>query len=137
MNLKKFFAVPMVFCLASITTPVAQADDGNWKMGRIYYRMVCTSCHKENAGGAISPSSMTKAEWTSYIEADKHAQEKDSLKHYVSKEYRDSVDETNKALYKTVNNKKIAPKSTEELMADVHAFVIQGAKDGDKPARCN
>jgi hypothetical protein len=131
MNLKKYFAVPLVFCLAGIIAPSAQADDGNWKMGRIYYRMVCTECHKENAGGAISPSSMTKAEWTAYVEADKHAKEQDSLKYYVSKEYRDSIQDTNKAA------KKLANKSDEELLSDVHAFTIHGAKDSDTPARCN
>jgi hypothetical protein len=134
MKFKKSFAVSLALCLSGAALPTAMAaDDGNWKIGRIYYRMVCTDCHKQQAGGAISPSSYTKAEWTAYIEADKHAKEKDSLKHYVSTEYRDSIKDTNKA----AGNKKIAAKSAEELMADVHAFVIHGAKDSDTPARCN
>ncbi len=134
MNLKKAFAVSLVLCLSSVVLPVAMAaDDGDWKIGRIYYRMVCTACHKQDAGGAISPSTYTKAEWEAYIEADKHAKEKDSLKHYVSTAYRDSIKDSNKA----AANKKIAAKSDEELMADVHAFVIHGAKDSDSPARCN
>jgi len=134
MNLKKAFAVSLVLSLTSLALPVAMAaDDGNWKIGRIYYRMVCTACHKQDAGGAISPSAYTKAEWAAYIEADKHAKEKDSLKHYVSTAYRDSIKETNKA----AANKKIAAKSAEELMADVHAFALHGAKDSDTPARCN
>lgn len=42
--------------LAVLMTPfMAQAGDGNWKKGRIYYRMVCTDCHNDHAGGAISP----------------------------------------------------------------------------------
>jgi pyruvoyl-dependent arginine decarboxylase (PvlArgDC) len=133
MNLKKSFAISLALCLSGGFLPTAMAADGNWKIGRIYYRMVCTACHKEQAGGAISPSSNTKAEWTAYIEADKHAKEKDSLKSYVSTEYRDSIKDTNKA----AANKKIAAKSAEELMADVQAFVIHGAKDSDTPARCN
>jgi cytochrome c5 len=134
MNLKKSFVIPLALCLSGGLMPTAMAsDDGEWKIGRIYYRMVCTACHKEQAGGAISPSSNTKAEWAAYIEADKHAKEKDSLKHYVSTEYRDSIKETNKA----AGNKKIAAKSADELMADVKAFVIHGAKDSDTPARCN
>jgi cytochrome c553 len=137
MNLKKYFTVPLMFSLAGAIVPAAHAVDGDFKMGRLYYKNVCTDCHKNQAGGAIAPNSYTKAEWAAYIEADKHAKEKDSLKHYVSKEYRDSVEEANKTPYKTVNSKKIAAKTTDELMADIHAFVIQGAKDGDKPARCN
>ncbi len=133
MNLKKSLAVSLALCLSGAILPMAQAADGDWKIGRIYYRMVCTDCHKQQAGGAISPSSYTKAEWSAYIEADKHAKDKDSLKHYVSTEYRDSIKDTNKA----AGNKKIAAKSDEELLADVQAFVIHGAKDSDTPARCN
>ncbi len=130
MNLKKSFSLPLALVLASVFVPVAQAADGNWKMGRIYYRMVCTTCHKEQAGGAISPSSMTKAEWAAYIEADQHAKGKDSFKFYVSQEYRNSIKDSNKAAA------KLADKSDDEMMADVHAFVIHGAKDSDTPARC-
>ncbi len=133
MNLKKSLAVSLALCLSGAILPMAQAADGDWKIGRIYYRMVCTDCHKKEAGGAISPSSYTKAEWAAYIEADKHAKDKDSLKHYVSTEYRDSIKDTNKA----AGNKKIVAKSDEELLADVQAFVIHGAKDSDTPARCN
>lgn len=130
MSLKKSFSFPLALVLASVFVPAAQAADGNWKMGRIYYRMVCTACHKEQAGGAISPSSMTKAEWTTYIEADQHAKGKDSLKFYVSQEYRNSIKDSNKAA------KKLAGKPNDEMLADVHAFVIHGAKDSDTPARC-
>ena len=134
MNLRKPFVISLALCLTGGILPMtASAVDGNWKIGRIYYRMVCTACHKEQAGGAISPSAYTKAEWSAYIEADKHAKEKDSLKHYVSTEYRDSIKDSNKA----AGNKKIAAKSAEELMGDVHAFVLHGAKDSDTPARCN
>ncbi len=133
MNLKKYFTVSLLLCLFVVAVPVAMAADGDWKMGRIYYRMVCTDCHKQQKSGAISPSNYTKAEWEAYIEADKHAKEKDSLKHYVSTAYRDSIKDSNKA----AANKKIAAKSDEELLSDVHAFVLHGAKDSDSPARCN
>ncbi len=133
MNLKKYFTVSLLLCLFVVAVPVAMAADGDWKMGRIYYRMVCTDCHKQQESGAISPSNYTKAEWEAYIEADKHAKEKDSLKHYVSTAYRDSIKDSNKA----AANKKIAAKSDEELLSDVHAFVLHGAKDSDSPARCN
>ena len=64
---------------------MASAYDADWKRGRIYYRSVCTACHANQAGGSIAPSTMTKAEWTAYLQKDKHAKGKDSLKQYVSK----------------------------------------------------
>lgn len=130
MNLKTSLAITIPACLFTVLVSAAQADDGNWKMGRIYYRMVCTDCHKAQIGSPISPSSMTKAEWSSYIEADAHAKGKDSLKHYVSQDYRNSIKDSNKAA------NKLAKKSNEAMLADVHAFVIHGAKDSDTPARC-
>lgn len=108
-----------------------QAADGNWKKGRIYYRMVCTVCHTEQAGGAISPSTMTKAEWRAYLDADSHAKGKDKVSYYISQAYRKSIADENRAAAKFVK----VP--NEMLAADVRAFVIHGAKDSDTPARCN
>ena len=120
-------------CLLSILlTPFfVHADDGNWKKGRIYYRMVCTACHIDHAGGSISPSTRTKAEWDSYLTADSHAKAKDNVSYFVSKDYRNSIKATNKAAAKFIS----VPDTS--LMADVKAFVIHGAKDSDTPARCN
>ena len=118
--------------LGSISIPfIAQAADGNRKRGRIYYRMVCTTCHVDKAGGSISPSTKTIAEWKAYIDADKHAKGKDAVSYYVSKEYRESIKGSNKAAAKFIK----LPKET--LLADIKAFVIHGAKDSDTPARCN
>jgi cytochrome c5 len=130
MKLHKPFAFSLMLCLFGTAIPL-YAEDGNWKVGRIYYRMVCTACHTDNAGGAISPSTMTKAEWKAYIAADKHAKGKDSVKYYVSQEYRNSIKDTNKAAA------KFAKMPDDEMLANVQAFVIHGAKDSDTPARCN
>jgi cytochrome c5 len=108
----------------------AQAGDGDWKRGRIYYRMVCTACHTQKAN-SIAPSTKTKAEWAAYLKADKHAKGKDSLKYYVSKTYRDSIKASNKAAEKFVDV------SEQELLDDLRAFVEYGAKDGEKPASCS
>lgn len=108
----------------------AQAGDGDWKRGRIYYRMVCTACHAQK-GGSIAPSKYAKAEWVAYIKADKHAKGKDSLKSYLSKGYRDSIKASNKAA------EKFADLPDQELMDDLKAFVDYGAKDGEKPASCS
>jgi cytochrome c5 len=110
---------------------LAQAAEGDWKRGRVYYRMVCTACHVEKAGGSIAPSIKTKAEWAAYVDADKHAKGKDSLKYYTSQKYRNSIKATNKAA------EKYADVADGQMLADVKAFVIYGAKDSDNPARCN
>jgi len=109
---------------------LAQAE-ADWKRGRVYYRMVCTQCHAEKAGGAISPSVKTKAEWVAYFQADKHAKGKDTVKYYFSSHFRDSIKATNKAAA------KFAEVPEADLAADVKEFLQKGAKDGDAPARCS
>lgn len=110
---------------------LAQAYDADWKRGRIYYRSVCTACHAAQTGGSIAPSTMTIGEWKAYVEADKHAQGKDTLSQYVGKDYRASIRAQNKAA------DKFADVPDAELLEDVKAFVIKGAKDGDAPASCS
>jgi cytochrome c5 len=112
----------------------AQAGDGDWKRGRIYYRMVCTACHVQK-GGAISPSTRTRLEWIAYLKSDKHAKGKDSLKYYVSKAYRDSIKNSIKNSNKAAE--KFGDVSEQDLMNDLKAFVDYGAKDGEKPASCS
>jgi len=116
-----------LFSLSSL----ALAYDADWKRGRVYYRSVCTACHAAQAGGSIAPSTMTKAQWAGYLQADKHAKGKDSMKQYVSKVYRASIRSQNKAA------EKFAEVADDELFEDVKAFVIKGAKDGEAPATCS
>ncbi len=132
MKLHKPLVSVLLLCVLGAPFATASAD-GDWKRGRVYYQMVCTACHKEPAGGgkAIAPTSKTKAEWAAYIQADKHAKGKDSLKSYVSKEYRAKVKGTNKAA------EKYADVPDADLMNDIKAVVIKGAKDGDSPAGCS
>jgi cytochrome c5 len=110
---------------------LACAYDADWKRGRVYYRSVCTACHAAQAGGSIAPSTMTKGQWGSYLQADKHAKGKDSMKQYVSKTYRASIRSQNKAA------EKFAEVPDDELFEDIKAFVIKGAKDGEAPATCS
>jgi cytochrome c5 len=109
---------------------LGQAYEGDWKRGHVYYRMVCTDCHVKQGAGAIGPNARTRAEWTAYLQADKHAKGKDSLMYYVGKPYRESVKASNQAAAKYVN----VPE--EELLADLKAFVLRSAKDGDAPTGC-
>lgn len=109
----------------------AQAYDADWKRGRVYYRSVCTSCHVASPIGSINPSTKTKAEWSTYLLADKHAKGKDTVSKYVSKAYRVSIKSANKAA------EKFAETPDQELANDIKAFLIKGAKDGDAPATCS
>jgi cytochrome c5 len=124
--------VPALVAVAALTAALsAQAYDADWKRGRVYYRSVCTSCHAVQAGGSINPSSKTKAEWSAYLQADKHAKGKDTVKNYVSKPYRASIKSGNKAA------EKFADVPDAELLDDIKAFLLKGAKDGDAPASCS
>ncbi len=110
------------------------AAKGNWKKGRIYYRMVCTECHVQQAGGAISPAEKTKAEWLDYFEKNLHGPQDASAKYaasyFVSREYRESIKDTNRAAKKMLNIPE------DKLLEDVKAFVAHTAKDSDQPSRC-
>ncbi len=109
----------------------AQAYDADWKRGRVYYRSVCTSCHVASPIGAINPSTKTKADWSAYLLADKHAKGKDTVTKYISKAYRASIKSSNKAAA------KFADTPDQELFEDIKAFLLKGAKDGDSPASCS
>ena len=123
-------AVPALICALSFAT-AASAYDGDWKRGRVYYRGVCTNCHTAQKGEPIAPNAYTKAEWTAYLQADKHAKGKDTVSQYVAGAYRASIKAGNKVA------DKFADAPDQELSEDVKAFVINGAKDGDAPASCN
>ncbi len=127
----KFSLSIILALLASTAYTTAQAYDGDWKRGRIYYRQVCTSCHVAKTEKAISPTTKTKAEWAAYLQADKHAKGKDSVKQYISQQYRASIKATNKAA------EKFGDVPDQELLEDIKAFVTKGAKDGDSPASCS
>lgn len=130
MKKSHIFAAVITTGLLCVST-LASAYDADWKRGRVYYRSVCTACHAAQAGGSIAPSTMSKGQWGTYLQADKHAKGKDSMKQYVSKAYRASIKSQNKAA------EKFADVPDEELLEDIKAFVIKGAKDGDAPASCS
>ena len=109
---------------------IAGAYDGNWKRGHVYYRMVCTDCHTNQGVGKIAPHDRTRAEWTAYLEADKHAKGQDTVSKYVSTAFRESIAGENKAAA------KFAKVPEDELFADIKAILLRGAEDGDAPAGC-
>lgn len=124
------FTIAAMLGMASVC---AQADDGDWKRGRVYFRQVCTSCHLSVAGKTISPAERLKAVWAAYLQADKHdvsGKSNHSVKYYVSRDYRKSIAASNKAAEKFLD----VPDA--DLQADLKAFVLYGAKDSDNPSRC-
>ena len=124
-------AISTLGCVIALTS-AASAYDGDWKRGRIYYQGVCTPCHKATANPeGIPADSRTIAEWTAYMQADKHRAGKDTLKQYFSQSYRAEIRAKNRVA------DRFFSASDQDLLQDVKAFVINGAKDGDAPAGCN
>ncbi len=121
----------------AVTLPLAEAANAagtaNWKIGRVYNRLVCNACHRLDGGHVVSPYERTKAEWTSYFDADAHAasgKAKPKVSHYTSTAYRESIRAENKAAAKFLKF------TDDQMAAHVRAFFIRGAKDSDTPARC-
>lgn len=123
----------LVVILLGISS-AAEAGKANWKKGRIYFRMVCTECHISEAGGKILPAEKTKAEWADYFERNLHgpqdAPAKYAASYFVSREFRESIKDTNRAAAKLLK----VPE--DQLLEDVKAFLIHTAKDSDQPSRC-
>lgn len=128
-NLRKPLAGGLVALFLALPL-LAHAYEGDWKRGHVYYRMVCTDCHKTQSCGVIGPNTRTRGEWATYLQADRHAKGKDSLKSYLSKSYRASIAATNKAAA------KFSDVSDQDLYEDIKAFVTRSAKDGDAPTGC-
>ena len=124
MKHRNSFIVALVVILLAASSMV-EAAQGNWKKGRIYYRMVCTDCHVKEAGGKISPAEKTKAEWADYFEKNIHgpqdAPAKYAASYFVSKEYRESIKDTNRAAAKLL---KIPD---DQLLEDVKILISHHA----------
>lgn len=131
-TLTSLIATAMLF---TFSFNVLSADPGpNKKRGQVYFRMICTDCHKKMSGITIPPSGRAMDQWKKYFDAGKHdatGKTNSSLKYYVSQEYRGSIKDENKAAKKFMNL------SDEQMFADVREFAVTGAKDSDTPASCN
>jgi mono/diheme cytochrome c family protein len=130
-RLSPAYALSLCLLGCGLAASAAHAADGDWKRGRVYYQKVCTECHTAKAGGSIAPNTRTMAEWTTYLNANKHGKGKEPLKMYVSSAYRANIKASNKAA------EKYADVPEEQLFNDVKAFMLKGAKDGDSPASCS
>ena len=126
-------SMALLMALTPTEVPAADTEVGNWKVGRVYYRFVCTSCHKDMAGKVISPNELTKAEWRAYLDADKHdatGKAEGSISYYTSGEYRASIADTNKAAAKFLNM------PDDQMAQHIRAWTIYGAKDSDTASSC-
>lgn len=130
-RLSPAYALSLCLLGCGLAASAAHAADGDWKRGRVYYQKVCTECHTAKAGGSIAPNTRTMAEWTTYLNANKHGKGKEPLKMYVSSAYRANIKASNKAA------EKYADVPEEQLFNDVKTFMLKGAKDGDSPASCS
>ena len=132
MKLSKYIFIAVI--LLPFSSALAEAATGNWKQGRIYYRMVCTECHAQQPRGKISPNEKTKAEWAGYFEKNVHnlndPSSTQTVSYFVSRDYRDSIKATNRAAKKLLN----VPE--DQLLEDVEAFLQHTASDSDQPSRC-
>lgn len=126
-------ALFMILLFVTAVGSEALAAGANWKMGRVYNRLVCNDCHRQDDGKVMSPYERKIADWKAYFKADEHdasGKANPSVKFYASREYRESIKAENKAAAKFLKL------SDEEMMANVVEFYIHGAKDSDTPLRC-
>lgn len=126
-----FSAICLLLTYSSGSFAVEKA---NKKRGQVYFKMVCTVCHKDTANRSIPPADYTMEQWGAYFDADVHdknGKTNNKVTYYLSTEYRDSISNTNKAA------KRFKKLSNGQLFADVRKFAVNGAKDSDTPATCN
>ncbi len=111
----------------------AAAAEANKKVGKVYFKMICTVCHMTSVGKAIPPNTRTMKEWQAYLDADKHdatGKTNPKVSYYLSHAYRDTIKGSNKAA------EKFLTMPDAEAAANVRGFVVGGAKDSDTPASC-
>ena len=133
MTQRAFYSLLLSFPLLFALAAESQAASKDWRIGRVYNRMVCNDCHRQNGGEVISPIDRTIAEWKVYFKSDAHdvtGKANPSISYFTSSDYRQSIKDTNKAAAKFIDT------PDEQMRHYVSTFFIRGAKDSDTPARC-
>jgi len=131
-NTLKSITAILSLLLFLIFSTAAMTQD-NKRLGKVYFKMVCTTCHVEASGQAIPPNTRTMNEWRQYLDNNQHdlkGQSNHAVNYYTSKDYRMAIKDSNKAA------KKFLKLDGEKIYGDVKAFLISGAKDSDTPASC-
>ncbi len=127
-------ALPLLACTGFVAAPVAALADGDPRLGRLYFRSICTDCHVAETGSAIAPNQMTIAEWTSYLDADRHdtgGAYEGRVSDFTSQGHRASIQEHNRVA------ERFLSVSDGQMFANVRAWLVSSAKDSDRPAGCD
>ncbi|MCK7579406.1 MAG: hypothetical protein MZV65_29250 [Chromatiales bacterium] len=109
--------------------PLLAQAEGDWKRGRVYYRMVCTACHVEQASGAIAPEHQDQGRMDG-LPAGRQARQGQGHASSTT-----SARTTATASRPPTRRPRSSPTCPNRSCSRiVKAFVITGAKDGDAPA---
>ena len=117
-----------------LLAPVAVFAEGDPRLGRLYYRSICTDCHVAQIGNGIPPNDRTIAEWRNYLSDDRHAPGsafESRVSDYTSQAHRESIKEHNLVAQRFLSV------SDEQMFANVRAWLVSSAKDSDRPAGCD
>ena len=120
--------------LALVLAGQAFSAEPNKRRGQVYFKMVCTECHVQEADKTIPPNTRSMADWSAYMNADKHdasGKSEPTVSYYTSTTYRERVKGSNKAA------RKFNKLPADQIYADVKAFMVGGARDSDTPASCD
>ena len=125
-------AAASLSCLVALTT-AASAYDGDWKRGRVYYQGVCTPCHKATSQvrRASRPTPIRSPNGTPICRPTSTR----AARIRSSNTCRRPI--AARSRRRTRWPTRFQPVSDQDLLHDVKAFVVNGAKDGDAPAGCN
>ena len=135
MEIKTKAIAPVVAAtLALVLAGQAFSAEPNKRRGQVYFKMVCTECHVQETDRTIPPNTRSMADWSAYMDADKHddgGKSEPTVSYYTSAAYRESVKDSNKAA------RKFIKLPADQIYADVKAFMVAGARDSDTPASCD
>jgi hypothetical protein len=112
----------------------ATLAQGDPRLGRLYFRSICTDCHVRETGKAIPPNQLTIAEWEQYFDTDRHdasGRFAPSVREYTGRAHRESIQATNKVAQRFLSV------GDAEMHANVRAWLVSAAKDSDRPSGCD
>ncbi len=127
-------ALPLLACAGFVAAPVAALADGDPRLGRLYYRSICTDCHVAETGSGIAPNQKTIAEWESYLDTDRHdagGAYDGKVSDFTSQAHRESIQEHNRVA------ERFLSVDDDQMFANVRTWLVSSAKDSDNPAGCD
>jgi hypothetical protein len=125
--------VLLLTAAGSVLGTSAALAEGDPRLGRLYFRSICTDCHVATTGKAIPPNQLTIAEWQSYLDADRHdasGRSAPQVSAFTGRAYRESIQGSNKVAQRFVSVDDAV------MLANVRAWLVSAAKDSDRPSGC-